>query len=71
MDATRSRRTRDRARQSWYARHRERRFARFLGFAEDVRTPSWGRIRIGWAASTGCSGRDRSHLASVLAHGCR
>ena len=32
MDATRARRTRDRARQSWYARHRQWRFARFLGF---------------------------------------
>ena len=33
MDATRPRRTRDRARQGWYARHRQRRFARFLGFS--------------------------------------
>src|SRR3954467_15251615 len=32
MDATRRRRTRDRARQRWYARERRRRFARFLGF---------------------------------------
>ena len=32
MDATRARRTRDRARQGWYARHRQWRFARFLGF---------------------------------------
>jgi hypothetical protein len=32
MDATRGRRTRDRARQQWYARERRRRFARFLGF---------------------------------------
>jgi hypothetical protein len=32
MDATRARRTRDRARQAWYARHRQWRFARFLGF---------------------------------------
>jgi hypothetical protein len=31
MDATRPRRTRDRARQAWYARHRQWRFARFLG----------------------------------------
>jgi hypothetical protein len=27
MDGTRTRRTRDRARQAWYARHRQRRFA--------------------------------------------
>jgi hypothetical protein len=33
MDATRARRTKDRARQRWYASHRQRRFARFLGFA--------------------------------------
>ena len=33
MDATRTRRTRDRARQTWYARWRQQRFARFLGFA--------------------------------------
>jgi hypothetical protein len=32
MDGTRARRTRDRARQGWYARHRQWRFARFLGF---------------------------------------
>ena len=34
MDATRARRTRDRARQKWYARYRQQRFARFLGFAQ-------------------------------------
>jgi hypothetical protein len=33
LDATRTRRTRDRARQAWYARQRQQRFARFLGFA--------------------------------------
>jgi hypothetical protein len=32
MDATRPRRTRDPARQKWYARYRQQRFARFLGF---------------------------------------
>jgi hypothetical protein len=32
MDATRSRRQRDSARQSWYARWRLLRFARHLGF---------------------------------------
>ena len=32
MDATRTRRTKDRARQAWYAACRQRRFARFLGF---------------------------------------
>jgi len=34
MDATRPRRTRDRIRQAWYARCRQQRFARFLGFAQ-------------------------------------
>jgi hypothetical protein len=33
MDATRPRRQRDSARQSWYARWRLLRFARHLGFA--------------------------------------
>jgi hypothetical protein len=33
MDATRRRRTRDRARQAWYACWRQRRFARFMGRA--------------------------------------
>jgi hypothetical protein len=32
MDATRARRTRDRARRAWYAWHRQSGFARFLGF---------------------------------------
>jgi len=40
VDGTRARRTRDRARQAWYARHRQRRYARFLGF--DDRTPADG-----------------------------
>ncbi|WP_406694442.1 hypothetical protein V5E97_25540 [Singulisphaera sp. Ch08] len=39
MDGTRARRTRDRTRQTWYARHRQRRFARFLGFVERTRDP--------------------------------
>jgi hypothetical protein len=34
MDATRTRRTRDHARQAWYGLHRQRRFARFLGFGQ-------------------------------------
>ena len=43
MDGTRKRRTRDKVRQAWYARHRQRRFARFLGFDDkprDAATPS-------------------------------
>jgi hypothetical protein len=35
MDATRTRRTRDRARQAWYAHCRQKRFARFLGFTSE------------------------------------
>jgi hypothetical protein len=33
MDATRTRRTKDRARQTWYASSRQHRFARHMGFA--------------------------------------
>jgi hypothetical protein len=33
MDATRARRTKDQVRQGWYAAQRQRRFARYLGFA--------------------------------------
>jgi hypothetical protein len=49
MDATRARRTRDRARQAWYARHRQRRFARFMGFlslsgSHPERIPSTGSV---------------------------
>ena len=51
MDATRRRRTRDRARQQWYARERRRRFARFLGFGDRARPaaspPAAGAGRAG------------------------
>jgi hypothetical protein len=40
VDATRARRTRDKTRQAWYARHRQRRFARFLGFDDRARDPA-------------------------------
>jgi hypothetical protein len=40
MDATRARRTRDKARRAWYARHGQRRFARFLGFDDRARDPA-------------------------------
>jgi len=43
MDATRTRRTRDPARQTWYASHRQRRFAQFLGFLS-LRGPDPERI---------------------------
>jgi hypothetical protein len=46
MDATRSRRTRDRARQQWYASHRQRRFARFMGVVDPGRTPSPTSLRV-------------------------
>jgi hypothetical protein len=42
MDATRTRRTRDRARQAWHARQRQRRLARFLEFPTS-RGPDTGR----------------------------
>ena len=47
MDGTRARRTRDRARQGWYARHRQWRFARFLGFPVGPEGP------ITWATAVG------------------
>ncbi len=40
VDGTRARRRRDKARQAWYARHRQRRFARFLGFDDKARAPA-------------------------------
>ncbi len=49
MDGTRARRRRDKARQAWYARHRQRRFARFLGFddkARDAASPAAPGARI-------------------------
>jgi hypothetical protein len=44
MDATRKRRTRDRARRAWYARHRQLRFSRWLGFFHAA-DPGDGRPR--------------------------
>jgi hypothetical protein len=35
MDATRARRTKDSARRVWYSRHRQWRFARYMGFLID------------------------------------
>src|SRR4051794_19431993 len=56
VDATRRRRTRDRARQRWYARERRRRFARFLGFGDRARPaaspPAAGARPAPAAAST-------------------
>lgn len=46
MDATRARRTRDRARQGWYARYRQWRFARYLGFGEGVESPVYGSAAV-------------------------
>jgi hypothetical protein len=40
MDATRTRRTRDRVRQAWYAYCRQQRFARFLGFPSSAPAPN-------------------------------
>ena len=56
MDGTRSRRMRDEARRAWYARHRQRRFARFLGFGDRARAAASplaaGAHRASGAAST-------------------
>ena len=43
MDGTRTRRTRDRARQTWYAGHRQPRFARWLGFGVALATKASSR----------------------------
>ena len=53
MDATRARRTRNPARQVWYAAHRQRRFARFLGFLKEAAEPSRSpRLSVArWARS--------------------
>jgi hypothetical protein len=53
VDRTRRRRTRDKVRQAWYARHRQRRFARFLGFVDKARD----------AASTATAGAGRASAA--------
>ncbi len=45
MDAQRSRRTRDRARQTWYAYYRQVRFARMFGFINI--DAGWDRISRG------------------------
>jgi hypothetical protein len=47
MDATRARRTRDQARQGWYARYRQWRFARYLGFAVGPEVLKLRRTQIG------------------------
>jgi hypothetical protein len=52
MDATRTRRTRDRARQAWYAWHRQWRFARFLGFLNSTGPATERRPSPGPAFST-------------------
>jgi hypothetical protein len=51
VDGTRARRTRDRARQTWYARHRQWRFARFLGFDDRTRDPSPANVGAGRATA--------------------
>jgi hypothetical protein len=51
MDATRARRTRDRVRQVWYARWRQQRFARFLGFIDQVPAQSRAPRPLGLRAS--------------------
>ena len=51
MDATRTRRTRDGARRAWYARHRQRRFARYLGFVNDGEYPWATHEGVGYGSS--------------------
>jgi hypothetical protein len=44
MHATRARRVHDQARKRWYAWHRQRRFARHLGFEAGVAAPGRGLL---------------------------
>ncbi len=44
MDAQRSRRTRDKARKSWYAYYRQVRFARWFGFIETDDKADWSLL---------------------------
>jgi hypothetical protein len=53
MDATRPRRTRDRARQQWYAGQRQRRFAQFMGVAAPARVPTVPRVNAPQHAAAG------------------
>jgi hypothetical protein len=53
MDATRKRRTSDRARQLWYASHRQRRFARFMGVVTPARAPTATRVTAPQHAGAG------------------
>ena len=53
MDATRTRRTRDQARQGWYARHRQWRFARYLGFPAGPEIAITATISVQLSAKSG------------------
>ena len=57
MDATRPRRTRDPARQKWYASCRQWRFARFMGFDARDAAPAFTkmmlRVRAGRVVTVG------------------
>ena len=50
MDATRARRTRDRARKLWYAGHRQWRFARHLSFVAELRCSQFSPSRAAQSA---------------------
>jgi hypothetical protein len=47
VDATRTRRTKDRVRQAWYAVNRQRRFARRLGFGPESSGRADGSLQSG------------------------
>ena len=61
MDGTRARRTRDRARQTWYAGHRQRRFARWLGFGA-APAPEAGSRSTRMTGGSGSNGEKISNL---------
>ncbi len=65
MDATRARRTRDQARQAWYARYRQWRFARYLGFGVG---PEVLKSRLPYVADENPGAPSRQGEAKVV-HG--
>ncbi len=75
MDATRTRRTRDQARQRWYAQERQRRFARFLGFGSvdaDSSSNEGNAVRVSLYHAAVCDARlTRDWVRSLAANACR
>ncbi len=69
MDATRTRRTRDRARQGWYACYRQYRFARYLGFPVGPEGPIVGATTAWRPSSKGRPAIGRSPGLAAIGPG--